>query len=306
MASLNGHLVLLGTTASGKSSLAIEIAKKRPMVEILSMDSMAIYKGMDIGTATPSEEEQKEIRHHLINIAKPTEEFSVSQFQEAAKNSLRDIEKRKQKDLLVGGTGLHLRAVIDDLTIPGQFPEVKRELESENDSVKLHARLKELDPAAANKMEPTNRRRIIRALEVTIGADKPFSGFGPGMDSYPPTPFTQIGIHLSRDSIDEKIFKRYTKQIDDGFLEEIEQIMRDGVSRTAAPALGYSEFYSYLCGECSFEEAMEKAVVATRKFARRQERWFRRDPRITWFEVEQDSLEVVDSVLKIFDEINKI
>ncbi|CAI8344374.1 MAG: tRNA dimethylallyltransferase [Acidimicrobiales bacterium AG-410-I20] len=270
------------------------------------MDSMAIYKGMNIGTATPSEQEQKEVRHHLINIAEPTEEFSVSQFQEAAKNSLTNIEKRGQKALLVGGTGLHVRAVVDNLTIPGQFPKVQRELESEGDSSKLYARLKELDPTAANKMEPTNRRRIIRALEVTIGAEKPFSEFGPGMDSYPPTPFTQIGIYLSRDSIDERIFKRYTKQIDEGFLEEVEQIMNGGVSRTAAPALGYSEFYSYLCGECSFEEAMEKAVIATRRFARRQERWFRRDPRITWFEVEQDSLEVIGPVLKIFDEINKI
>ena len=302
----NGHLVLIGTTASGKSSLSIEIAKKRPILEILSMDSMAIYQGMNIGTATPSDEEQREIQHHLINIVESTEEFSVSQFQEAANNSLMEIEDREKKALLVGGTGLHVRAVVDNLSIPGQFPEVKRELESELDTTKLYKQLENLDPIAAKKMEPTNRRRVVRALEVTLGSGKPFSQFGPGMDSYPTTPFTQIGLQLSRDHIDKRIFERYEKQIATGFLEEVETVMAKGLSRTAAPALGYKEFHFYLRGDYSLEEAIEKAVVATRKFARRQERWFRRDPRITWLEVAEDPLEVIEDVLKIFDNANKI
>ena len=301
----NGHLVLIGTTASGKSSLSIEVARKRPILEILSMDSMAIYQGMNIGTATPSDEEQREIKHHLINIVEPTEEFSVSQFQEAANNSLMEIESRKQKALLVGGTGLHVRAVVDNLSIPEQFPEVKRELESEIDTTKLYKQLEKLDPVATKKMEPTNRRRIVRALEVTLGSGKPFSQFGPGMDSYPPTPFTQVGLQLSRDLIDQRIFERYKSQITAGFLEEVETVLARGLSRTAAPALGYKEFHSYLRGESSLEEAIEKAVIATRKFARRQERWFRRDPRITWLEVAEDPLEVIEDVLKIFDNANK-
>ena len=305
MVTPNGHLVLIGTTASGKSSLSIEVAKKRPNLEILSMDSMAIYQGMNIGTATPSDEEQREVQHHLINIVEPTEEFSVSQFQEAANNSLKEIERRKQKALLVGGTGLHVRAVVDNLSIPGQFPEVKREIESEFDTAKLYKQLESLDPDAAKKMESTNRRRVVRALEVTLGSGKPFSQFGPGMDSYPPTPFTQIGLQLSRETIDKRISERYEQQIANGFLEEVETVMAKGISRTAAPALGYKEFYSHLRGECSLEEATEKAVIATRRFARRQERWFRRDPRIKWLEVTEDPSEVLLELLEIFDKANK-
>ena len=305
MVTPNGHLVLIGTTASGKSSLSIEVAKKRPNLEILSMDSMAIYQGMNIGTATPSDEEQREVQHHLINIVEPTEEFSVSQFQEAANNSLKEIESRKQKALLVGGTGLHVRAVVDNLSIPGQFPEVKREIESEFDTAKLYKQLENLDPDAAKKMESTNRRRVVRALEVTLGSGKPFSQFGPGMDSYPPTPFTQIGLQLSRETIDKRISERYEQQIANGFLEEVETVMAKGISRTAAPALGYKEFYSHLRGECSLEEATEKAVIATRRFARRQERWFRRDPRIKWLEVTEDPSEVLVELLEIFDKANK-
>jgi len=305
MVTPNGHLVLIGTTASGKSSLSIEVAKKRPNLEILSMDSMAIYQGMNIGTATPSDEEQREVQHHLINIVEPTEEFSVSQFQEAANNSLKEIESRKQKALLVGGTGLHVRAVVDNLSIPGQFPEVKREIESEFDTAKLYKQLESLDPDAAKKMESTNRRRVVRALEVTLGSGKPFSQFGPGMDSYPPTPFTQIGLQLSRETIDKRISERYEQQIANGFLEEVETVMAKGISRTAAPALGYKEFYSHLRGECSLEEATEKAVIATRRFARRQERWFRRDPRIKWLEVTEDPSEVLVELLEIFDKANK-
>ena len=305
MTTPNGHLVLIGTTASGKSSLSIEVAKKRPNLEILSMDSMAIYQGMNIGTATPSDEEQREVQHHLINIVEPTEEFSVSQFQEAANNSLKEIERRKQKALLVGGTGLHVRAVVDNLSIPEQFPEVKREIESEFDTAKLYKQLENLDPDAAKKMESTNRRRVVRALEVTLGSGKPFSQFGPGMDSYPPTPFTQIGLQLSRETIDKRISERYEQQIANGFLEEVETVMAKGISRTAAPALGYKEFYSHLRGECSLEEATEKAVIATRRFARRQERWFRRDPRIKWLEVTEDPSEVLLELLEIFDKANK-
>ena len=301
----NGHLVLIGTTASGKSSLSIEVAKKRPILEIISMDSMAIYQGMNIGTATPSDDEQSEVQHHLINIVEPTEEFSVSQFQEAANNSLMDIEDRKLKALLVGGTGLQVRAVVDSLSIPGQFPEVKREIEFETDTTKLYKQLENLDPVAAKKMEPTNRRRVVRALEVTLGSGKPFSQFGPGMDSYPSTPFTQIGLQLSRETIDKRISERYEQQVASGFLEEVEIVMTKGLSRTAAPALGYKEFHSHLRGECSLEEAIDKAVFATRRFARRQERWFRRDPRINWLEVVEDPSEVLEEVLKIFDQANK-
>ena len=198
-----------------------------------------------------------------------------------------------------------MRAVVDNLSIPGQFPEVKREIESEFDTAKLYKQLENLDPDAAKKMESTNRRRVVRALEVTLGSGKPFSQFGPGMDSYPPTPFTQIGLQLSRETIDKRISERYEQQIANGFLEEVETVMAKGISRTAAPALGYKEFYSHLRGECSLEEATEKAVIATRRFARRQERWFRRDPRIKWLEVTEDPSEVLLELLEIFDKANK-
>jgi tRNA dimethylallyltransferase len=293
----------VGATASGKSAIALEVARRRPGVELVSMDSMALYRGMDIGTAAPTAAERAEVPHHLLDLVDPTEDFTVSDFQAAARQALAGMEDHGARAVLVGGTGLHVRAVVDDLEIPGRYDEVRAELDADADTHGLYARLADLDPVAAGRMEPTNRRRVVRALEVTLGSGRPFSSFGPGLEAYPVTPFTQVGLRVDRDVLDRRIAERYQRQLDDGFLDEVRRLseLDGGLSRSATQALGYQELLAHLRGDCTLEDAVADAVVATRRFARRQERWFRRDPRIEWFDVAEDPLEALDGVLERFD-----
>ena len=299
----NGHLVIVGATASGKSVLAMELARRRPGVELVSMDSMALYRGMDVGTTAPTAAERAEVPHHLVDLVNPTEDFTVSEFQVAARRALDDMEGRGARAVLVGGTGLHVRAVVDDLEIPGRYDEVRVALDADDDTPGLHTRLAGLDPVAAGRMEPTNRRRVVRALEVTLGSGRPFSSFGPGLEAYPAPPFTQVGLRVDREVLDRRIADRYRHQLEDGFLDEVRWLaaLDGGPSRSAAQALGYSELLAHLRGECTLADAIADAVAATRRFARRQERWFRRDPRIEWFDVGADPLKVLEAVLERFD-----
>ena len=305
--SLNGNLVIVGTTASGKSSLAIELARRRPNIEIISIDSMAIYRGMDIGTATPTVQEQEEIPHHVINIVDPSDEFALPLFQSAVEKALKEISDRGNRAVLVGGTGLHVRAVVDRLEIPPRFLSIRDEIELISETSFLYGKLNDLDPLASAKIEPGNRRRIVRALEVTLGTGRPFSSFGPGLDVYPPSPFTQIGIRMPRDLNDLRIAERYKRQIEDGFVEEVENLVSDGrkLSKTASQALGYKQVISYIDGENTLEEAIDSAISSTRRFARRQEKWFRRDPRIHWMDMKNDSLELLEEVINTFDAIGQ-
>ena len=174
-------IALVGPTASGKTDVALAVARRLGDVEIVSVDSMQVYRGMDVGTAKPTVAERAEVPHHLLDVADPAEPFSVGAYQALAREALADIERRGRRALLVGGTGLYLTALVDDLTLPGRFPEVAADLETEPDTVALHERLTTLDPVAAARMQPSNRRRIVRALEVTIGSGRPFSSFGPGL-----------------------------------------------------------------------------------------------------------------------------
>ena len=304
---LNGNLVIVGSTASGKSSLAIELARRRSNVEIISIDSMAIYRGMDIGTATPTVAEQEEIPHHLINIVDPSDEFALPLFQSAVEKALEEITNRGNRAVLVGGTGLHVRAVVDRLQVPPRFLSIRDEIELIPETAFLYRRLKDLDPLASEKIEPGNRRRIVRALEVTLGTGRPFSSFGPGLDVYPPSPFTEIGIRMPRDLNDLRIAERYKRQIEDGFVEEVKNLVSDGreLSKTASQALGYKQIISYIEGENTLEEAIESAIASTRRFARRQEKWFRRDPRIQWMELQKDPFELLEEVIKVFDLIGR-
>ena len=305
--SINGNLVIVGSTASGKSSLAIELARRRSNVEIISIDSMAIYRGMDIGTATPTLAEQKEIPHHLINIVDPSDEFALPLFQSAVEKALKEINNRGNRAVLVGGTGLHVRAVIDSLEIPPRFLSIRDEIELVSETSFLYGKLNDLDPTAAAKIEPGTRRRIVRALEVVLGTGRPFSSFGPGLDVYPFSPFTQIGLKLPRDLNDLRIAERYKRQIEDGFLEEVKELVSGGrkLSKTASQALGYKQFISYLDGEITLDEAIDLAITSTKRFARRQEKWFRRDPRIEWMDVKNNPLELIEEVIKVFDAIDR-
>jgi len=281
------HLALVGPTASGKSAVALAVARQRADVELVTVDSMQVYRGMDIGTAKPSLAERAEIPHHLLDLVDPDEEFAVAQWQSAARVAVAAIEGRGHRALLVGGTGLYLRSVTDDLEIPGRWPAVRAELEAElaaRGPEALHARLAAVDPLAASRMEPTNSRRIVRALEVTIGAGRRFSSFGPGLDANPSTPFDLVGLQVEPATLAGRISARYRDQLAAGFLDEVRGLAARpaGLSRTAAQALGYRELLAHLGGALSLEEAVGIAIGRTRQFARRQRAWFRRDPRITW------------------------
>lgn len=298
------HLALVGTTASGKSAVAMEVARRLGDVELVSVDSMQVYRRMDIGTAKPSPADQAEVPHHLIDLVEPHEDFSVSQFQAAAIIAIAEIESRGHRALLVGGTGLHFRAVVDGLTIPGRWPDVRAAIEADLNDVAcgvsgLYARLAAADPVAASRMEPTNARRIVRALEVTEGSGRPFSSFGPGLSEYVPTRFDLVGLWLGRDLVGRRITQRLGAQMAAGFLDEVRSLVAESaaMSRTARQALGYRELLSHIEDGVALDVAVAEADRRTRSFARRQESWFRRDPRIRWLEVAGNPVDVVPALL---------
>jgi tRNA dimethylallyltransferase len=264
---------------------------------------MQVYRGMDIGTAKPTAAERSEVPHHLLDLVDPWETYSVARFQAAARVAIEGIEQRGHRALLVGGTGLYLQAVVDGLEVPGEWPAVRAELEAEAlagvGAASLHRRLAELDPAAAARMQPTNSRRIVRALEVTVGSGRPFSSYGPGLDAYPPTAFRLAGVSMRREVIDDRIVQRYDAQLGAGFLDEVRALARapEPLSRTAQQALGYKELLKHLQGRCTLDDALAEAVRRTRAFARRQRAWFRRDSRITWLEADRNPLAVLPALL---------
>lgn len=301
-------VALVGVTASGKSAAAREVARRRGDVEIVSVDSMCVYRGMDLGTSKPTRTERAQVPHHLLDLVDPDEEFTVSEFQLAARAALDDIDARGRHALLVGGTGLYLRAVVDQLRIPGRYPEVAASLEAELDGgavdvAALHARLARLDPVGAARMEPTNRRRIVRALEVTIGSGQPFSAFGPGLESYPPSAVPMIGMAVAPEVVDRRIAERFAGWMEAGLLGEVEALAArpGGISRTARQALGYRELLAHVEDGEPLASCVEEAVRRTRALARRQASWFRRDPRIVWADPGADVAGRMDQALEAHD-----
>jgi tRNA dimethylallyltransferase len=281
------HVALVGPTASGKSAIAFAVAAGRDDLEIVTVDSMQVYRGMDIGTAKPSAAERAAVPHHLLDLVEPHEEHTVAEWQRDARAALAEIEGRGHRALLVGGTGLYLRALVDELDIPGRWPEVRAGLEADADaagSAALHQRLLAVDPVAAARMEPGNRRRVVRALEVTLGSGRPFSSFGPGLGDHSATAIAQVALAVEPADLGARIAARYEAQLAAGFLDEVRGLLERpaGLSRTAGQALGYKELREHLEGEVPLEAAVDLAVRRTRRFARRQRAWFRRDPRIEW------------------------
>lgn len=305
-------VALLGTTASGKSAVAMAVARAASgragaglsAVEIVSVDSMCVYRHLDLATAKPTPAERREVPHHLLDLVDPSEEFTVSQFQGLARAALEAIGRRGHLPLLVGGTGLYLRSVVDDLSLPGRFPEVAAALEEEASRpgglAALYQRLQVLDPLAASRITPTNRRRIVRALEVTTGSGRPFSTFGPGLEAYPATRFVLIGLPYHREEVDRRIGERFARWMDEGLLDEVRRLAsrREGLSRTARQALGYRELLAHVEHGAPLETCVEEAVRRTRAFARRQWSWFRRDPRIRWVGDDEDPVSVVLDALR--------
>jgi len=288
-------VALVGATASGKSAIALDVARRLGDVEIVTVDSMQVYRGLDIGTAKPTADERAEVPHHLLDLVDPEEEFSVAEFQRAARAAIDDIRGRGKRPLLVGGTGLYLRAVVDDLDLPGQFPEVRRDLAREPDVERLHARLVELDPLAASRTTTTNRRRIERALEVTIGSGRPFSSYGPGLEAYPPGPAI-VGVDVPLDELDRRIEARVHAMLDAGLVEEAGALRGRTLSRTASRALGYEELLAHLTGDLARSDAVSMTIQRTRRLARRQLRWFRRDPRVVWTPPDEAPRVVTDAL----------
>jgi tRNA dimethylallyltransferase len=285
------HLAIVGATASGKSALAYELACAAGDVELISLDSMQVYRGMDIGTAKPSPDERAAVVHHLIDVADPADEWSVRATQRGVRAALADIEARGRRAILVGGTGLYVRTVVDDLDVPPTDPEVRHALEAQvaepDGLAAAYARLQQLDPDAAARIEPANERRIVRALEVIEVTGRGFSSFGPGLDAYgPPALDVQLfGIDRSREELARSIDARVDAMRAAGLIDEVRALRGrpGGLSRTAAQAIGYKELLAALDrGDAAIDAAFAETARRTRQFARRQRMWFQRDPRITW------------------------
>ncbi len=297
-------LAIIGPTAAGKSALAMAVAAADSRVELISADSMQVYRGMDIGTAKPTVQEQATVRHHLIDILDPCDDYTVSQFVGDVAAAAADIRRRDRIPVMVGGTGLYVRSIVDGLEIPGQFASVRRELDADPDTDGLYRRLTQLDSVAAARMEPTNRRRVVRALEVTMGSGRPFSSFGPGLDGYRPSRIQQVGCDRPRPSLDDRIDRRYEEQMQQGFLDEVRSLAsdRNGMSQTARQALGYKQLLAHVEDDEALDVALDLAKQRTRRFARRQQRWFRRDPRIEWFDLDVVTVgHVVERCLVLLD-----
>ena len=285
------HVAVVGPTASGKSALALAVAAELGGFEIVSLDSMQVYRGMDLGTAKPSPLERAEIAHHLVDVADPCEEWSVVRTQEMAREAISAIEARGKRALLVGGTALYVRAVVDAVTVPGGDARVRSGLEEQTASeaglAEAYAELQSADPDAAARIEPGNRRRVVRALEVIRVTGRPFSSFGAGLDRYatPALDVALVGVWLPRGVLARRIEQRLAAMHEAGLVDEVRRLATapGGLSRTARQAIGYKEVLAHLEGGLTLEDALDLAVRRTRAFARRQRMWFRRDPRIVWF-----------------------
>ena len=296
------HLALVGPTASGKSSLAVAAAAALGDVEIVSVDSMQLYRGLDIGTAKPSAEERARVPHHMIDVAEPGDDYSVARFQDAARVAVADIEGRGRRALLVGGTGLYVQAVIDDLRFPGEDLRLRGELEAWTAApggvAAAYAELEAVDPAAAARIDPHNARRIVRALEVVRLTGKPFSSFGPGVSGFGPTafPVSIAGVWLPRGVVARRIDDRIESMRSAGLVDEVERF-RNVLSRTASQALGYKELIGADGLVADLDGAFAIMARRTRSFARRQRMWFRRDPRIAWFGAAENPCGILPALL---------
>ncbi|MCQ1948048.1 tRNA (adenosine(37)-N6)-dimethylallyltransferase MiaA [Arthrobacter sp. zg-Y1116] len=277
-------IAVVGPTGSGKSDLGVALALELGG-EVINADSMQFYRGMDIGTAKISVAERRGVPHHLLDIMDVTEEASVSAFQAQARELISEIRARGRYPILVGGSGLYVRAALDVLDFPGTDPAVRAGIEAELETRGLPAlqdRLREVDPVSAERI--SDARRVVRALEVFELTGRPFSSFMPVRQYV--SPAVQIGLGVERPVLHERLARRVDRMVEQGLLEEVRRLEPAGLrtGRTASRALGYAQFLAVLDGKSSVAEASAATVVATRQFARRQLTWFRADPRITWLE----------------------
>ncbi|HEY8702252.1 MAG TPA: tRNA (adenosine(37)-N6)-dimethylallyltransferase MiaA [Arthrobacter sp.] len=277
-------IAVVGPTGSGKSDLAVSLALALDG-EVINADAMQFYRGMDIGTAKITPAERRGVPHHLLDTLDVTQEASVSNFQQQARELIADIHARGRRAILAGGSGLYVRAVLDILEFPGTDPRLRSQLEAElkeSGVDALHARLLNVDPVSAGRL--ADARRIVRALEVHQLTGRPFSSFMPRREYFQPA--VQIGLAVDREALRERLARRVHGMVESGLLEEVRRLDSAGLRRgkTAPRALGYAQFLKVLDGDLTVAEAAEATIVATRQFARRQLTWFRADPRINWLD----------------------
>ncbi|SCK48499.1 tRNA dimethylallyltransferase [Streptomyces sp. WMMB 714] len=296
---------MVGPTAAGKSDLGVELARHLGG-EVINADSMQLYRGMDIGTAKLPDEERRGVPHHLLDIWDVTAAASVAEYQRLARAEIDRLRSAGRVPVLVGGSGLYVRGAIDAMDFPGTDPVVRARLEGDlaaEGSGALHSRLAQSDPAAARAILPSNGRRIVRALEVIEITGRPFTANLPGHEAVYET--VQIGVDVARPELDARIATRVDRMWEAGLVAEVRALEAAGLrsGRTASRALGYQQVLASLAGECTEAEAREETVRATKRFARRQDSWFRRDPRVHWLSgAEPDRTELTGKALALLEE----
>ena len=287
-------LVIVGPTASGKSPLAVDLCRRLGDAEIVNADSMQLYRGMDVGTAKITPDEQRGIRHHLLDVLDVTVPASVAEFQQWARAAIADCQARGVTPVVVGGSSLYIRAVIDRLDFPGTDADVRARWEAElasRGAEALHAILAERDPDAATQILPSNGRRIVRALEVIELTGEPFVAVLPPFESIY-ADLQLLGLDVPRDVLDTRIADRVERMWAAGFVDEVRALLPSGLAEgpTASRALGYRQILQFLDGEITEDEARDATIAGTRAFARRQDRLFRKDPRISWLTYDDPAL----------------
>lgn len=282
---------LVGPTAVGKTEAALQVAEVI-RAEIVSIDSMQVYQGMDIGTDKATTEMQRRVPHHLLDLFEPDQDLTVAEFQRLARSAIEDISVRGRVPLLVGGSGLYFRAAVDDLDFPPRSPEIRATLEEKVEELgaeALYAQLREVDPVAASRMEPNNARRIVRALEVIQLTGRPFSA-NTAWERYESRYDLRVaGLERPRDDLYARIAQRVDQMLDDGLIEEARMLQGRGMSPTARQALGYKQILE-AGPDGELAHLSEEIVRATKRFSRRQLSWFRADPRVEWFDASDPAL----------------
>jgi tRNA dimethylallyltransferase len=295
-------VAVVGPTAAGKSDLSVALCKHLGG-EVVSADAYQVYRGMDIGTAKITPAERAGVPHHLLDVLDVTQTATVAEFQQLARSAIDDCLRRQVVPVLAGGSALYVRAILDEFEFPGTDPELRARLEqqlAEHGSGVLHQRLAERDPAAAAQILPSNGRRIVRALEVIEITGAPYAATLPGHTSIYPGA-VQLGLDVPRPELDERIGRRVDRMFEQGFVDEVRGLIDQGLldGRTANRALGYPQVIALLRGELSEAEAREQTAQATRRFARRQDSWFRKDPRIVW--LPYDAPDLVDRAIRALE-----
>ncbi|MFG1628929.1 tRNA (adenosine(37)-N6)-dimethylallyltransferase MiaA [Kribbella sp. NPDC049227] len=299
-------VAVVGPTAAGKSDLSVALCK-RLGGEVVNADAMQVYRGMDVGTAKITAAERDGVPHHLLDILDVTETATVAEFQQLARAAIDDCVSRSVVPVLAGGSALYVRAILDDFEFPGTDAAVRAKLEAELDRVgsgALHQKLADVDPKAAEQILPSNGRRIVRALEVIEITGGPYVATLPEHHYVYPGA-VQVGLDVPRPELDERIGRRVDRMFDAGFVDEVRDLLNKGLleGKTANRALGYSQVIALLDGEISEQEARERTAQSTRRFARRQDSWFRKDQRIVW--LPYDDPDLVEKALNVIAEGNR-